>query len=280
MAYDNFKPQLWADNILENLDNSLVFGALANRDFEGEIKGYGSSVKISEVGNVSVAAYSGTVNYEELTDADKILLIDQKVYAAVKIDDVDAVQSKPKLVSKLSQRIAYGMSNDIDAFIAKLYANAGIAVSGTTSSPTSITSANIISLFTGAARELDEANAPQAGRVAVVPPWIKEKMTLAKIIRDTDNSATLTNGMIGSYLGFDVYVSNNIQHSGATWYAPMFFIKDMTIGFAHQLEKVEALRAEAAFEDKMRALNVYGGKVLYPATLAVAYVKSKAETVI
>ena len=25
MAYDNFKPQLWADNILENLDNSLVW---------------------------------------------------------------------------------------------------------------------------------------------------------------------------------------------------------------------------------------------------------------
>jgi len=280
MAYDNFKPQLWADNILENLDNSLVFGALANRDFEGEIKGYGSSVKISEVGNVSVAAYSGTVSYEELTDADKVLLIDQKAYAAVKIDDVDAVQSKPKLVSKLSQRIAYGMSDNIDAFIAKLYTDAGITVSGTTSSATEITSANIISLFTGAARELDEANAPQAGRVAVVPPWIKEKMTLAKIIRDTDNSATLTNGMIGSYLGFDVYVSNNIQHSGETWYAPMFFIKDMTIGFAHQLGKVEALRAEAAFEDKMRALNVYGGKVLYPATLAVAYVKSKAETVI
>jgi hypothetical protein len=52
----------------------------------------------------------------------------------------------------------------------------------------------------------------------------------------------------------------------------------MTIGFAHQLEKVEALRAETAFEDRMRALNVYGGKVLYPATLAVAYVKSKAES--
>ena len=102
MAYDNFKPQLWADSILENLDNSLVFGALANKDFEGEIKGYGSSVKISEVGNVSVAAYSGTVTYEELTDADKILQINQKVYAAVKIDDVDAVQAKPMLVSKLS----------------------------------------------------------------------------------------------------------------------------------------------------------------------------------
>ena len=45
MAYDNFKPQLWNDSILENLDNSLVFGALANKDLKGEIKGYGSSVK-------------------------------------------------------------------------------------------------------------------------------------------------------------------------------------------------------------------------------------------
>ena len=278
MAYENFKPQLWADNILENLDNSLVFGALANKDFEGEIKGYGSSVKISEVGNVSVAEYSGIVSYDALADAAKVLQIDQKVYAAVKIDDVDAVQAKPKLVSKLSQRIAYGMANDIDAFLAKEYVNAGITVTGTTSGATEVTSATVISLFTGAARKLDEANAPQAGRVAVVPPWIKEKMLLAKIIHDTDNSDSLANGSIGKYLGFEVFVSNNIQHDSETWYAPMFFIKDMSIGFAHQLEKVEALRAEAAFEDKMRALNVYGGKVLYPETLAVAYVKNKVES--
>ena len=80
-------------------------------------------------------------------------------------------------------------------------------------------------------------------------------------------------------MGFEVYVSNNIGTVAGTGTLRVF-IKDMTIGFAHQLEKVEALRAEAAFEDKMRALNVYGGKVLYPATLAVAYVKSKAETTI
>lgn len=280
MAYDNFKPTLWADSILENLDNALVLGALANKEYEGTISGAGSSVKISEVGNVAVTAYSGTVNYEELDDASKELLIDKKAYAAVSIDDVDNVQSKPKLLGKLSNRMAYGIANYVDADIASLYADAGITVTGTTSSATDVTSATVISLFTGAGRELDEANAPQEGRVAVVPPWLKEKMVLAKIIRDTDNSATMTNGMIGRYLGFDVYVSNNVSHSGATWYAPMFFIRDMTIGFASQLNKVEALRAESSFEDKMRALTVYGRKVLYPATLAVAYVASGAETAI
>jgi hypothetical protein len=232
------------------------------------------------VGNVSVTAYAGTVNYEELDDASKELLIDKKAYAAVSIDDVDNVQSKPKLLSKLSERMAYGMANYIDADIASLYSSAGITVTGNTGSPTNVTSATTISLFSGANRELDEANAPQEGRVAVIPPWLKEKMVLAKIIRDTDNSATVTNGFVGRFLGFDVYVSNNVSHSGTTWYAPMFFIRDMTIGFVSQLNKVEALRAESSFEDKMRALTIYGRKVLYPATLAVAYIAPAAESVI
>ena len=280
MAYDNFKPTMWADSILENLDNAHVFGALANKEYEGTISGAGSSVKISEVGNVSVTAYAGTVNYEELDDASKELLIDKKAYAAVSIDDVDNVQSKPKLLSKLSERMAYGMANYIDADIASLYSSAGITVTGTTGSPTNVTSATTISLFSGANRELDEANAPQEGRVAVIPPWLKEKMVLAKIIRDTDNSATVTNGFVGRFLGFDVYVSNNVSHSGTTWYAPMFFIRDMTIGFVSQLNKVEALRAESSFEDKMRALTIYGRKVLYPATLAVAYIAPAGESAI
>ena len=280
MAYDNFKPTMWADSILENLDNAHVFGALANKEYEGTISGAGSSVKISEVGNVSVTAYAGTVNYEELDDASKELLIDKKAYAAVSIDDVDNVQSKPKLLSKLSERMAYGMANYIDADIASLYSSAGITVTGTTDTPTNVTSATTISLFSGAGRELDEANAPQEGRVAVIPPWLKEKMVLAKIIRDTDNSATVTNGFVGRFLGFDVYVSNNVSHSGTTWYAPMFFIRDMTIGFASQLNKVEALRAESSFEDKMRALTIYGRKVLYPATLAVAYIAPAGESAI
>lgn len=280
MAFDNFKPQLWSDMILENLDNQQVFGALANRQYEGLIQGKGTSVKISEVGNVTVTEYSGTVAYEELDDASKNLLIDQAYYSAVKIDDVDKVQATPDLLAKLSERMAYGMVQKQDLFLAAKYSEAGIIVSGTSSSPTSVTSATTISLFTGANRELDEANAPTAGRVAVIPPWLKEKMILAKVIRDTDNSATLTNGYIGNFLGFEVYVSNNISHSSTTWYAPMFFVKDMTIAFASQLEKVEAMRAEDSFDDLMRSLAVYGGKVLYPATLAVAYVAQGAETVI
>lgn len=281
MAYEAFKAERWSDGILENLDKKLVFGALANREYEADqtVK-YGSSIVISEVGNVAVSDYAGTVNYEELDDASKTIKINQRSYAGVSVDDADAIQANPALKSKLMGRIAYGMANKLDTFMASLYSEAGLTVTGTSSVPVSVTSANIISLFTGANRELDEADVPTEGRVAVISPWIKEKMILAKILKDTDNTRTIENGYVGNYLGFEIYVSNNTPHSGTTWTAPMFFIKGMTLAFVSQLDKIETLRDKDSFGDYMRALDVYGGKVLYPATLAIAYVSQGAETTI
>lgn len=279
MAYDEFKPQLWSDIILDNLDKAQVFGNLANRSFEGQIKGMGTSVKINEVGEVTTAPYSGTVNYEELNDSDKVLQINQSVYAGVTLDDVDATQSNVELMNKLSQRMAYAISDNIDQYLAGLHAEAGITVGGT-SSVKEIDSTVAISTITGIGRQMDEKNAPRAGRVMVLPPWFVEKLVLAKIIRDTDNSATMTNGYLGKYLGFEMYMSNNVVASGTSYWLPMFFVKDYTIAHAQQILKVEALRSETSFADKLRTLSVYGAKVLYPNTLGRIYCKAKAEATI
>lgn len=279
MAFDNFKPQLWSDMILDNLDKRLVFGALANRSYEGKISGQGTSVKISEVGDVTVNPYAGSVSYETVTDAYKLLQINQSVYAAVELDDVDAVQSNVELMNKLAQRMGYAIADDIDVYLAEMHSQAGI-VSGSSSSVATVTSATAISTITNIGKLMDEKNVPQAGRVMVIPPWLKEKLTLAKVIRDTDNSATLTNGLLGNFLGFEMYMSNNVQYSGTTYWLPMFFVKDYTISFAQQIMKVEALRAGTKFADQMRTLSVYGGKVLYPDTLGIAYCKPGAEDAI
>jgi len=279
MAYDEFKPQLWSDMILDNLDKAQVFGNLANRSFEGQIKGMGTSVKINEVGEVTTYPYSGTVNYEELNDSDKVLQIDQSVYAGVTLDDVDATQSNVELMNKLSQRMAYAISDNIDQYLAGLHTEAGITV-GSTSSVKEIDSTVAISTITGIGRQMDEKNAPRAGRVMVLPPWLVEKLVLAKIIRDTDNSATMTNGYLGNYLGFEMYMSNNVVASGTSYWLPMFFVKDYTIAHAQQILKVEALRSETSFADKLRTLSVYGAKVLYPNTLGRIYCKAKAEAAI
>jgi hypothetical protein len=284
MSVENFKPTIWSDLIFMEYDKSLVFAPLMNRDYEGEIQGYGDKVKINEIGDVTVNTYSGTVTYENLSDASKFLLIDQQKYAAIQLDDVDGAQAKPKVMGEAARKIGVGLAEDMDAYLASLSSEGGIVGTvggtsiGTTGTPISITSANVTTYLALVAQGMDENNCPQAGRVAVVPPWFIQKLTLAKINKDTDNSGTLTTGYVTSYYGFDIYMSNNITHSGTTWYKPMFFLRNNTIAFAEQLMTTEAMRSETSFKDKLRSLAVYGGKVVRPNSLAVPVVAAGAES--
>lgn len=274
----NFVPTLWSDRVFRDYDKATVFAALANRDYEGEIANYGDTVKINEIGDVTVNDYSGTVSYETVEDASKLLIIDQKKYAAVKVDDIMEAQSKPKTMGLYTQEMGIKMSEKIDEFIAGFHTSAGITSDlGTDSASISITSANVTDYFALINQKMDENNIPVQGRVAVIPPWLFHKITLADIDKNTDNSAIITSGYRGNYLGFDLYISNSVEHTGTDYYKPMFFRRGDTITFAEQIVKMEAQRLETAFGDGIRALMVYGGKVVRPNSLAVLTCKSGAE---
>jgi len=276
MGTKNFIPTIWSDLIFREYDKSLVFASLVNRDYEGEVQGFGDKVKINEIGAVAVKTYAGTVAYDEPTDASKFLLIDQQKYAAIDYDDIDAAQAKPKTLMEITRKMGVALSENVDEFIASMCDEAGI-VAGTTGSPTAINSANVTTVLSLIAQKMDEANAPQSGRVAVVPPWFAQKLTLAKIVKDTDNSGVLNTGYVGTYYGFDIYMSNSVSHSGTTWYKPMFFLRNDTISFAQQIMSTEAMRLETKFADGIRSLMVYGGKVVRPSTLAIEICAPTAE---
>jgi hypothetical protein len=279
MAIENFKPTIWSDLIFKSYDKNFVFSQLANREYEGEISAYGDQVKINEIGNVTVNSYSGSITYEELDDASKYLLINQKKYSAVKLDDVDNVQSKPKVMGEATRKMGVAHADDVDSHIAGLYTEAGIT-SGSTASPTSITSVNVTSQIRAIGTSMSDNKVPKDRRVAVLPPWLIAKIDLANVVRNTDNPFIMNNAYVGRFMGFDLFESQNINASGTTWYAPMFFRANDTIAHAEQLVETEALRAEGAFEDKVRNLMVYGSKVVRPDSLAVLYCSEGSESTI
>ena len=280
MALNEFKPKIWSDKVFESYNKNFVFAALANREYEGEIKNFGESVKINELGDVTVKDYTGSVLYEELDDASKLLLIDQKKYAAVTVDDADEVQTKPKLLNLHTAKIALGLADNLDQALAGKYTEAGETITGTTGSPTAITSANIISTMGNAGVALDDNNVPSDNRVAIVPPWLYNKMSLAGIVKSTDNPNFLAKGFVGEFMGFDIFKSNNISHSGTSWYAPMIFRSNDTIALADQLQKMEGVRDKDTFGDYMRMLHIYGCKVVRPTSLATMFVSNGTETAI
>ena len=280
MSVKNFIPQIWSRSIFKTYDKAFEYAALTNRQYQGDIAQFGDRVKINEIGDVSTNAYSGTVSYEDPEDASKFLIIDQQQFSGVQMDDIDAAQVNPAIVKEVTRKMGVSMADTVDQYIASLYTDAGIsnATLGLTTGVCALQSTEIVEYLSYVGQLMDENNNPKQGRVAIVPPWFLHKMTLAKITKDTNNSATITEGYAGRMLGWDVYMSNNTPHSSTTWYAPMFFIKNDTIAFAEQIVQTEALRDIASFKDYLRALMVYGAKVVRPSSLAVGYVSNQSES--
>jgi len=83
MSLQNFIPNMWGDTLLAALRADLVFGNLINRDYEGEIKSMGDTVRINGIGDITVSNYTKDTDIaspQALTDAQTVLVISQAKY--------------------------------------------------------------------------------------------------------------------------------------------------------------------------------------------------------
>lgn len=217
MAFTNFIPEVWSARLLEHLDKVHVYASLMNRDYEGEIRAYGDTVHINQVGDITISDYTGSdiSTPQELDSTMLDLVIDKAKYFNFQIKDVDNAQSNPKLVDSAMQRASYGMNDVIDQYLASLLlagADQGNILAGE-SNPVTPTSANAYDYLVDLGVVLNEANVPMMGRWVVVPPWFHG--LLLKDPRFVGNGtgysqAVLQGGLVGEAAGFQIHLSNNV----------------------------------------------------------------------
>jgi hypothetical protein len=283
MAIDNFNPTIWSQKIFQDFDEAFVFGALINRNYEGEIRGAGDSVKINAIGPITVSSYTKNstagVSLAPLVGVDQTLLIDQQDYFGFYVDDIDKAQQSPKGVMGEGMRKAgIALADTADARIAGLYASAGTMLTTASFGP-SVVAEQLTKIH----RKLDENNVPFPGRWLAVPPWAYEKLVQANIgfapttagvsgaLQGVDGTAVFEAGRVGKVLGFDVYMTNNLtahaSDASTTRYHYVLAGNRDAITFADQIVNVEAFRPETMFSDAVKGLHVYGMKVVAPKAL-------------
>jgi len=268
VATTNFRSEIWAAQLLESLKKDHVLASVANRNYEGEVQAAGQSVRITSISRPTVSDYSGSVTYEELSDAQQVLFLDQKNYFAFKVDDVDRAQAAGNFVGMAMQEAAYAMRDDADLFIASLYTQAASANVITTTQVTDGDKA--YTMLKDLMVKLDTSNASRSNRWAVVTPWFHGLLLTNDKFVDYSASQSrepLTNGRIGRALGMEIYVSNNLTNTtGDDW--TILAGSSQAITYAEQLMTVEAGRHQASFGDYVRGLFIYGAKVVHPGALA------------
>ena len=284
MALQHFIPEVWSGRVLRRLNDALVYKNVCTTEFEGEIKNFGDVVKINEIGPINVNTYTASstsaLTVQQLGDAQKLLKIDQSKYFAFWLDDQDNAQTKPKVLREALDQSAWALANNIDEYVAALYSDATTFTGmGNSSTGVDVSATNVLKYLSLAQRKLDEYNTPAQGRWMVVPPWFAHKMTLAKIVFDTNNSATLASGFLGRTMyGFDIYVSNNVTHLSGTNRACIMYGFKGSIGLAVQVLATRQMPSvTTGFKTLVKGLVVYGAKVIRPNNLGILYADYTAE---
>lgn len=276
MSTSKFIPTIWSARILAALEKQLVYTNFFNRDYEGEIRDAGDTVKIGLVGAPTVKKYtkgSEIAAPDDVTVTDATLTIDQADYFNIAVDDVDAAQSKINLLESASSQTGYAFGDVTDQYLAGLLVAGTGGTIGTESAPKSITDAkpeDAYNLLVDLKVALDRQNCPTMGRICVVPPefegfMLKDSRFVAKSTSESDQR--LTDGVVYKCAGFEIHVSNNAPHDGkggssSTTVYDVIAGCDQSGTYAEQILNTEAYRPEKSFKDAVKGLHVYGAKVL------------------
>jgi len=131
---------------------------------------------------------------------------------------VEELQSNINLRTSMQEEIAYQLRDDIDSSVLNNMVSgdvrdgAEMVAGGTADHAVSATTANIIDIFSKARKNLRKNNVAEAGDwIAIVHPDVANLIEYkATSVGYNVADATLRNGYAGDFMGFKIYVSNNV----------------------------------------------------------------------
>ncbi len=279
-------PVIWSSRFLANLDMALVYGSVANRDYQPDAQ-FGSAINIHKFSDITIGEYSKytSIGTPEAPTVDRtVLTMDQQPFFNVLVDSIDEMQTQPDLMNEVMKRAAYGIGRTVDAYIAGLYTGATVVSDlGTAAVPVVPVVTDIYQYLTMAALKLDEANVPVSDRFIVMDPaGVKLLKDSGEMLSDTPAGDTLRAygvfnapgqlpmGYKGRIANFDIFMSNQTpvdDVATSVWLAG----HPDGIAFADSFNEIKGYDHPEYFGDAVKGLYVYGAVVNQPDAIVPIY---------
>ena len=282
-----FKAEIWSKQLILNLDKINVMSPLVNDDWEGELKGKGSTVYVRTLGNITLGAYTGTISYQDLAPVKEPMTVNDAQYFAFQVDDLDEAQSDMDALDAYTMRAAVGVNDTIEGKLLSKYASCAAAnkITGASNAAIALTKDNVYSYAVQARTNLSKQSVPSIGRWMVIDPDTTGLFLQApEFIRATnlgDGIVTLGRvgnaeraGFVGRIAGFDVFESNNVPVSGGAKYIQ--YGDRYAIAYAAQINEMEALRLQNSFASAVRGLLFHDCTVFAEGAKRFGHLKAAA----
>lgn len=208
-------PEIWAKEQQTVFYKINVAKALADMSFQGEMS-RGDTLHRPYRSTGSIQSYSrGTdVTIDDITDTDETLTVNSEFATGIYIDNFDKVQSNYDIAAGYGKDYGVYMSNKVDADILGEVQNATSTfddgdIGGTSGNGITLTTSNVLKVFSGARRKLAQQDVPIENVFATVSPEAEEVVIQYISGRDTMYGDDMNkNGFIGKFLGVDLYRTN------------------------------------------------------------------------
>ncbi len=221
-------PTIWSDMVQQPLYKHLVALKVCNTRLTDKLT-VGKAIQLPRFADLTATTYTPGTNLtaqDQEWDFDTIN-VSTKQHSSFYVDDVEQLQANVSIAVELAGDAGYRLATAIDTFaFAKITGAVNVGLSCVdrgevfnTSDTSVITAAstNIIDIYSGMRKVLRQNNVENMGDWAsVISP------TLASLIEIKGANAgfnvadsTLRNGYAGDFMGFQIYVSNNLP-SGVT----------------------------------------------------------------
>jgi|TARA_R110000764_G_C10939334_1_gene375912 hypothetical protein len=263
----HFIPEVFSKKLQAKFYSQTVLSEITTNEYEGEISGMGNKVNIRTVPAITVADYSGSLSYADVTSGTIELDINKAKSYAFKVDDILKSQADIDYMNEAANDAAQNMKIAIETDVLGNIA-AGSSLTDINATPANVTSANVLGQMIEAGQQLDENNIPEEDRFMIINPAVAsvlKQSELRQAYLTGDSVSPLRNGYIGMVDRFKVYVSNNLSTTGGV--TSGLYGHPKAVAFASQMTNTETVRLESSFGDGVRGLSVYGYKVILPTAI-------------
>ena len=216
MANDvsNLNRQHWAKKVQAELEESLICMDLANTQFKSDLKD-GTTVNFPTVGRMAIGSYTKYTNVtaQDIKTSNETLVINQTPMVMFSYDEVDAIENYIDVVSVQMSRNVFTLKQYIEGKFFAEYANATYNSGTAVSLTTAVADATYPGTVFGLGRATLANNGVDGSKlVMVVDEFQKLKISISAASNQASVSdEQLRRGFQGTYMGMDVYTSNNLS---------------------------------------------------------------------
>lgn len=296
MAYETFIPTVWNTSLNRELTGKHILAKHTHRDYEGDVKQGGDSVRILNVGKPTINSYVIPANkatlHRNLPDTEEIdnttitMPIQRVEQYSYGIGDIDKIQvlNSGKVMAAYQQETAEGLAKKVDMYLGQtVFPTAPIFTNSFADATTkiikvtpgdSVTASgnevqNILELLDDLVQHGRENDISDEEKLYVAMSPKLEKLVRQRLISiSTDNVVTIEGRKYLQYYNLYIEWSNNLKKVASAGQTPAYeYLTARTtraVAYIHAHTHAEPFRPEKGFFDAIKGFILYDAMVIRP----------------